>query len=1425
MTLEMFILQLVSRRFAMSDIYDTTEFTCDEEVPEEAADAEPSAPVFQRHSLSQPVLPSARTASVNIASTMRTDIPIIKTLEENHELRLLAHTNKQEIRYLTHQYNEAKEALHQSVREILDEYIELKFRKEDVESERASISKIKQELLENQEYLDEAKYNLEKLRESEKEWIREKEELLARIQELENSVPPTPSDETNPIRCIDDLRAGNPDWTLFDENDVKINKLENDLFDEKVKVSKLEEQIRQLNAQIDEKLTPIEPNDSKTFTYGPSSTLDNDRVLRYNDQLESELAKEKEKYVTCQKALVEYMNRTSKLEMELKVAKSGFEISGLQGTTAEELMAEIERIRSELVDLRSENHELRSRCDALRGGDGNASNSFASPGALRTPGTRKPIPQSPLAKVSFSLDSEEKNLEERENKALQKYKSLKEQFKQIMRAQGMDSDNDSDLTAEKSGDEAPEPEISPEKSPMKPVSGDIEEIVQALNSSVLHASMSVHEVQQFQENFSNSSAALFEEILEKIGSESELAPYIQNMKLTFEQDVREQADLSRIIEATDRDLNGIVNNLTLLEKSFNPSFILDASQRYSMANTSAFLSQSFQDYRRRGDYAKEELANSAMDSLKKELVDLELKYNVQNVELESLQTQISTLKDKNADYSVKFEDLLFEKDEVEARARDLANELKALQKTVEDEISKRRKAEKEVDNKVGEINELTNEINQSERKFKARIEEMNAEVDRARQDLHQAEKEIKQARNENESLQDQCHELRHAWKRAEAAVVRSNENADELGTQVYEMGQDLQRLRDWESQEVALRQRKPSVTSPQRVEEMPMRSSPPEQRPQKEDLRVEEAQKTLSVVFEGLKEIQAHIAALTNQPVKTRLIYGDGDSAKKACEEVCMTISKEIDLHKKLTADLRAANEKLKAHSALSHEQENVAPAGNDRRPPLKSATSNIKEREPYSNPMRQLLFEAVRMSDEIVQGLKCANDLKTYDQVKGLVAEILMTTRGLRAYLHDKFILCKVEANESMLAETNEQLIQRIKLLEDEVKAKEREAREIRKKYGLQDLVPRIKKELGESLDHRTLGKAPLFWFPVKMTDYMAQMLNELMGSQRDSLPGEAKELSFDHPDVCTDFLVGFCTHDAFKNTKNDLGPCEYMIHDDNMRHRYAESSKKWRMGFEERFLDRIRRLHNEVRRKIEKNEARLQMTQGETKVAEETFEKKRDELREKKENLAKRVEMLVHEAQVEGGRGNVAAAQTAVDKADKFKAEIDELNDEEERLESEKKRAVVMEENVTAGNRQMQVCQVCGCFMLQNDAQQRIDDHLSGKLHIAYQTIQDHMAIMEKGFEERRASRANDAKRSSDRDRDRKRDRERDDRKKSDRSRSRDKDRSRRGGGGDDRSDRDRDRRRDGDRDRNRDSGRNRDRHNDRDRDRNRRDRDRRH
>ena len=73
--------------------------------------------------------------------------------------------------------------------------------------------------------------------------------------------------------------------------------------------------------------------------------------------------------------------------------------------------------------------------------------------------------------------------------------------------------------------------------------------------------------------------------------------------------------------------------------------------------------------------------------------------------------------------------------------------------------------------------------------------------------------------------------------------------------------------------------------------------------------------------------------------------------------------------------------------------------------------------------------------------------------------------------------------------------------------------------------------------------------------TSQIASMLDELMGRNRNFAPDDAKarELKWTDPDICKYYIVQFCPHDLFTNTKADLGTCG-KIHDDALK-----VSKNW--------------------------------------------------------------------------------------------------------------------------------------------------------------------------------------------------------------------------------------------------------------------------
>lgn len=151
----------------------------------------------------------------------------------------------------------------------------------------------------------------------------------------------------------------------------------------------------------------------------------------------------------------------------------------------------------------------------------------------------------------------------------------------------------------------------------------------------------------------------------------------------------------------------------------------------------------------------------------------------------------------------------------------------------------------------------------------------------------------------------------------------------------------------------------------------------------------------------------------------------------------------------------------------------------------------------------------------------------------------------------------------------------------------------------------------------------------------------------------------------------------------------------------------------------------------------------------------------------MNEKIEKLLREAEEAGIRGDVDQAQSLMQMSDQLKEEKDELI-----KQHESNGWSVTAEYAASQEKQMEVCQVCGAFLIVGDAQQRIDDHLTGKQHLGYSKLRK--AVEEMMEARKRPSPQPEERRRDDRRRERRRDdrrsRDREDRfKRDDRRRDR--------------------------------------------------------
>ncbi|KAI9505849.1 splicing factor [Coemansia spiralis] len=216
-------------------------------------------------------------------------------------------------------------------------------------------------------------------------------------------------------------------------------------------------------------------------------------------------------------------------------------------------------------------------------------------------------------------------------------------------------------------------------------------------------------------------------------------------------------------------------------------------------------------------------------------------------------------------------------------------------------------------------------------------------------------------------------------------------------------------------------------------------------------------------------------------------------------------------------------------------------------------------------------------------------------------------------------------------------------------------------------------------------------------MTDMARQLLQELMGGLEDS--GN----KYTDGNVCKDYLVDFCPNLLFVNTKADLGPCD-LVHDDRLRGAYQKSSDRGHLGYEEAFYDKLQRLSQDLQRKVRRALDRITAEADERLV-----NPHREEKEEKAIILDERIKQSLKQVQDLGEQGKVIEALKLYNQTDRLKSELATLK---QRIDSINP--------MFKNEKKLEVCDVCGAFLVPNDASKRLDAHKEGKQHQGYIRIQ---------------------------------------------------------------------------------------------------------
>jgi len=303
---------------------------------------------------------------------------------------------------------------------------------------------------------------------------------------------------------------------------------------------------------------------------------------------------------------------------------------------------------------------------------------------------------------------------------------------------------------------------------------------------------------------------------------------------------------------------------------------------------------------------------------------------------------------------------------------------------------------------------------------------------------------------------------------------------------------------------------------------------------------------------------------------------------------------------------------------------------------------------------------------------------------------------------------------------------------------------------------------------------------------DLMREQLDELMGKQRNVPVSDRfkRKEHFSDPDVCKYFLVSFCPHDLFPNTKCDLGRC-VKRHDDFYKKMFESDPE--RAQYEKQYINDMIRLIEDLIASVD-----VKIKKGRDKFDTVIETDKPKELVERMEQIDEEIKTLLEKVEQLGEEGKI-------EESEEVTAQVEMLRRKKEELSN------LGDASLGIPTKSMKICEICGAMQAISEADRRSQTHLEGKLHTGFALLRKELEILKRkkdelrhearrevekkrGDDRPRRSNSRDRRRSNSRDRRRRsgsRDRRRRDDHRRDRRRSRSRDRSR------ERRDRDRRRR----------------------------------
>ncbi|KAI6184118.1 hypothetical protein M3Y97_00562000 [Aphelenchoides bicaudatus] len=273
-------------------------------------------------------------------------------------------------------------------------------------------------------------------------------------------------------------------------------------------------------------------------------------------------------------------------------------------------------------------------------------------------------------------------------------------------------------------------------------------------------------------------------------------------------------------------------------------------------------------------------------------------------------------------------------------------------------------------------------------------------------------------------------------------------------------------------------------------------------------------------------------------------------------------------------------------------------------------------------------------------------------------------------------------------------------------------------------------------------------------MTDFMREMINELMGAQRAEEDGRRLP-PYDDRSVCRAYLLDCCPREILADTRlENLVLCR-KLHEKALQSDYLRAQEKRPHFYELEGFDALEECVRAVDYEISK-------TREKVKKDSEHLSDSQDFIKSQKiGELNDKINITLAQMEALGNEGKV-------NESIELSRTVSELQRKKQDLENDLRSGQPTQQR-------LRVCEACGAQLNVLDHESRLADHFNGKMHLGMVTIREKYDEMKKTIDERRIAKREyeDKHHRSDRDR-RRRSRSRDSRERRDRDRRRSRSRS---------------------------------------------------